>query len=233
MSDSPALPVGVVCDFDGTVTVLDIGDEISRHFGGDAHWQTQKAAFLRHELDTRGIILGIYTSVFASEAEVRKFAAEHAVLRKGFLELLSAAHETGAPFILASGGLRQYVEAVLEAHVPEPLRSHIELRANEGLFGDGPLGVHFPWATRSRVLGCSSCGTCKRVSVADLRARGVQKILGIGDGFADRCLLERSDLAFARKDSYLARWCTEKKVAHTEFEELFDAARAVLDTAKR
>ena len=109
---------GLVCDFDGTSTLLDIGDENSRHFGGAAHWEQQREAFKRHELDTRGIIAGIYTSVFASEAEVRAFAAEQARLRPGFIELVAACQERGAPFILASGGLRQYVEAVLEAHVP-------------------------------------------------------------------------------------------------------------------
>jgi len=58
--------LAVVCDFDGTATVLDIGDEISKRFGGEAHWALQKQLFGRGELDTRGIIQGIYEHVVAS-----------------------------------------------------------------------------------------------------------------------------------------------------------------------
>ena len=224
-----ALPVGVVCDFDGTATLADLGDEISRHFGGAAHWEAESARFKRGELDTRGIIEAIYTRVFAPEAEVRAFAAAHARLRPGFAELVAACVQRGAPFILASGGLRQYVEAVLDAHLAPALRSHLEIRANEGHFGPpGHLRVSFPWDERSRALGCAVCGSCKRVAVADLRARGVQHVIGIGDGFADRCLVQKADQAFARAGSFLARYCAEHQVSHATFETLEAAASALL-----
>jgi 2-hydroxy-3-keto-5-methylthiopentenyl-1-phosphate phosphatase len=48
--------LAVVCDFDGTATVLDIGDEISKHFGGEEFWESESARFRNGELDTRGII---------------------------------------------------------------------------------------------------------------------------------------------------------------------------------
>src|SRR5216683_1759929 len=87
-------PVAVVCDFDGTATLLDIGDEISKHFGGAAHWEAESARFRRGELGTRGIIQAIYTEVFASEDEVRAFAAREARLRPGFSELIAACRST-------------------------------------------------------------------------------------------------------------------------------------------
>ena len=45
------------------------------------------------------------------------FALQTAKLRPGFVELVAAARDRGAPFYLASGGLRQYVEAVIAAFV--------------------------------------------------------------------------------------------------------------------
>ena len=220
-------PVGVVCDFDGTATLLDIGDEVSRHFGGVAHWETERAKFLSGALDTRGIIEAIYTSVRATEAEVRAFAASAARLRPGFAELVQACRERGAPFILASGGLRQYVEAALQSQLEPALREHLEIRANEAHFGEPHLRVEFPGDARSRELGCEVCGSCKRVAVADLRARGVRHVIGIGDGFADRCLVEHADQAFARKDSFLARHCASAGIAFEPFETLERAAAAV------
>lgn len=219
--------LAVVCDFDGTATVLDIGDEISKRFGGRAHFDLQKALFARGELTTRGIIEGIYTHVRATESEVCAFAVEAAKLRPGFMDLVRAARDVGAPFILASGGLRPYIDAVLAAHLPADLRAHVQVRANEGSFGDGGLKVTFPGDEASRRAGCEECGSCKRISVADARAAGARFVLGLGDGFADRCLVRFADRTFARQDSFLHKYCLERGLPHTPFTEMFEAAELV------
>jgi 2,3-diketo-5-methylthio-1-phosphopentane phosphatase len=219
--------LGVVCDFDGTATVLDIGDEISKRFGGVPQFQRQKEMFARGEIDTRGIIEGIYREVRASEQEICAFAVEAAQLRPGFVELVRAARDVNAPFFLASGGLRQYIEAVLDAHVPKDVRDVIHVRANEAIFANGGLSVAFPLLSASVQAGCSVCGSCKRVSVAEAKRLGAERIIGLGDGFADRCLVQFADCVWARKDSYLHRYCVENGVRHSAFTELFDAADAV------
>jgi 2-hydroxy-3-keto-5-methylthiopentenyl-1-phosphate phosphatase len=219
--------LAIVCDFDGTATLLDVGDEISKRFGGRAHFDLQKALFAKGELTTRGIIQGIYTHVRAPESEVCAFAVEAARLRPGFEALVRAARDASAPFILASGGLRQYIEAVLAAHLPADLRAHVQVRANEGVFGDGGLKVRFPGDEASRRLGCEECGSCKRVSVADARAAGAKFVLGLGDGFADRCLVQFADRTFARQDSYLHKHCLERGLPHTPFTEMYEAAELV------
>ncbi len=223
---NPAL--AVVCDFDGTATLLDIGDEISKRFGGRVHFDEEKARFARGELTTRGIIEGIYTHVRASEEEVCDFAVGIARLRPGFDELVRAARDRGAPFILASGGLRQYIDAVLAAHMPADLTAHVQVRANEAVFGPEGLRVEFPGDEASRLAGCTVCGSCKRICVAEVRGAGAGYVIGLGDGFADRCLAQFADRIFARRDSYLEKYCLEQGVAHTPFIELYDAAAAVL-----
>ena len=219
--------LAVVCDFDGTATLLDIGDEISKRFGGVEHFQLQKQLFASGKLDTRGIIEGIYTHVRAPEDEVCGFAASEARLRPGFIELVAAARDRGAPFFLASGGLRQYIDAVLNKHLPADLRAHVQIRANEGIWTPEGLRVRFPGDEASRASGCAVCGSCKRVSIAEARALGAERILGAGDGFADRCLVQFADRTFARRDSYLHRYCLENHLPHTPFDELFEAAEAV------
>lgn len=217
----------MVCDFDGTATVLDIGDEISKRFGGREHFERQKALFAGGALTTRGIIEGIYARVHASESEIRAFAVEAERLRPGFVELVRAARERGAPFHLASGGLRQYIEAVLEAQLPADLQRHIQLRANEGVFTPEGLQVRFPGEVESRSAGCEVCGSCKRLAVADARREGASCVVGLGDGFADRCLVQFADRMYARKDSYLDRYCLENGLPRTPFTELFEAAEFV------
>jgi 2-hydroxy-3-keto-5-methylthiopentenyl-1-phosphate phosphatase len=226
-------PVGVVCDFDGTATVTDIGDEVSRHFGGLAHWEERSAAFRRGDLDTRGIIEAIYATTTASEAELAAYAVSVARLRPGFGDLIEACRARGAPFTLASGGLRQYIEPVLAAHLNDSARAHVRIRANEAIFGPPHLRVSFPGDAESRRLGCAVCGSCKRVAVADLRAAGVRHIIGIGDGFADRCLARTADQIFAREGSYLHRFCLENSIPHAAFTTLANAAEAVAKFAER
>ena len=221
--------LAVVCDFDGTATVLDIGDEISKHFGGAAHWERESARFRRGELDTRGIIQAIYTKVFADEAAVCAFAAKAARLRPGFGDLVAACRDRGAPFVLASGGLRQYIDAVLTANLPPDLREHIHVVANEGVFGADGLRVLFPTQEAARQLGCTECGSCKRVAVAEARKRGARYVIGVGDGFADRCLARSADELWAREESYLQRWCAENGVPHTPFTTLVPLAHEVAD----
>jgi 2-hydroxy-3-keto-5-methylthiopentenyl-1-phosphate phosphatase len=220
-------PLAVVCDFDGTATLIDIGDEISKHFGGPSRWEAESARFRRGELDTRGIIQAIYTEVVAGEEEVRAFAARSARLRPGFTEVVAACRERGAPFVLASGGLRQYIEAVLEAHLPPELRAHVRILANEGVFGPEGLRVRFPTEEAARELGCDACGSCKRVAVAEARKAGARHVIGVGDGFADRCLARSADSIWAREGSYLHRWCVEHRLKHSAFSDLDGLARAV------
>ena len=219
--------IAVVCDFDGTATVLDIGDEISKRFGGEPHWALQKQLFGRGEITTRDIIQSIYTHVVAPEKEVLDFAVREAKLRDGFIELVQASRDRGVPFYLASGGLRQYIDAVLKAHLPEDLRSWIRVRANEAAFSEAGLTVTFPGDEPSRAAGCVECGTCKRVSVSDARSQGATHVIGLGDGFADRCLARFADKMFAREGSYLHRWCGENHVACTPFTTMYEAAETV------
>jgi len=219
--------LAVVCDFDGTATLLDLGDEISRHFCGSEYLALQKKLFLEGKLDTRSIIQSIYTPIRAGEAEVVAFALQAAKLRPGFPELIAAARDRGAPFYLASGGLRQYVEAVIAAHLAPALRGYVQVRANEAVFSPGGLRVEFPGDAQSRALGCKVCGSCKRVAIAEARRSGAKYVLGIGDGFADRCLVKFADRTFAREDSYLHRYCRENHLDCTPFTDLFGAADAV------
>ncbi len=158
---------------------------------------------------------------------MRAFAAREAKLRPGFSELVAACRARGAPFVLASGGLRQYIEAVLEANLTAELRAHVRILANEGVFDPGGLEVRFPTEDAAHKLGCTACGSCKRVAVAEARKSGARHVIGAGDGFADRCLARSADSIWAREGSFLHRWCVENRVAHTPFSALDGLASAV------
>src|SRR5205085_12384829 len=102
-----------------------------------------------------------------------------------------------------------------------------QVRANEALFSPEGLRVRYPGDAASRASGCEACGSCKRVSVAEARDAGARYILGLGDGFADRCLVQFADRTFAREGSFLHRYCEEHELPSVPFTVLYGAAEAV------
>ena len=91
----------------------------------------------------------------APETELQAYAVSVARLRPGFAQLVEACRAREAPFVLASGGLRQYIEPVLAAHLPPAVLAHVQVRANEGIFGKPHLRVSFPGDEASRRSGCA------------------------------------------------------------------------------
>jgi hypothetical protein len=52
-------------------------------------------------------------------------------------------------------------------------------------------------------------------------------VLGLGDGFADRCLVQFADRTFAREGSFLHRYCQDHHLPCTPFTDLYAATEAV------
>ncbi|MGZ6126179.1 MAG: hypothetical protein ACXWLR_14520, partial [Myxococcales bacterium] len=104
-----------------------------------------------------------------------------------------------------------------------------QVRANEATFSPEGLRVGYPFEAESRAAGCEVCGSCKRVPIAEARRAGATFVLGIGDGFADRCLVQFADRTFASEDSYLHRYCRDHRLHCTPFTDLHGAAAAIRD----
>ncbi len=223
----------VICDFDGTATTLDIGDEICRRFA-DPSWEDWDRRLQAGELTLPEAQERMWPLVRAARAEVLAYVRAIARLRPGFERFVrEVSARRGARFVIASGGLAFYIEEVLG-----PLRAaglDIEVLANEGRFveadgargdsGGGRIEISFPHRAR---LGCTAgygCAVCKGRVVDELRAASLRTTF-IGDGRSDRCAAGRADALFAVEGSSLARWCAERAIPHrtfTSFDEVLGA----------
>ncbi len=212
-------PWAVVCDFDGTATLEDIGDEVSIHFAGYRHWRESEDLFKAGAYPFGVLLARIFEPITATREEIARFARERAVLRPGFEELVTACREAGRPFVLCSAGLDLYVEPVLERLAPE-LRAHIQMRTNRATCTPSGLQVTFEGVGS----GCGQCGFCKGPVVEELQAAG-HKVVFCGDGTADRCAAEAADVVFARRR--LAEYCESKGIPFRRFES-FDEVLASL-----
>jgi len=210
----------VVCDFDGTATTEDIGDQVAIRFAGREWWQRAEDDYRAQAFPFSELLRRIFAPITASAEEIAAFAVGRAVLRQGFEAFLRDCRQAGRPFLVCSAGLDVYIRPVL-ARLPEELLGHLELRANAARCSAGGLEVAFHGAGH---LDCGRCGFCKGRVVRQLQDSGWRVAL-VGDGAADRCAAEAADLVFARRS--LVRHCQAAGIPFQPF-ETFDEVRAMV-----
>lgn len=208
-------PWAVLCDFDGTLTTEDIGDQVSIRFAGYDAWRKAEDEYAAGRFPFSELLVRIFAPITASQQEIAAFARERAVIRDGFERLATACRDAARPLVVVSAGLDCYIEPVLE-RLPADLRGHLVLRANRGEPSPAGLRVSFPGFGDG---GCPRCGSCKRGAVEALRREG-HKVVVCGDGAADRCAAEAADFTFAL--GKLARFCAEQGLPHATFESFHE-----------
>jgi 2-hydroxy-3-keto-5-methylthiopentenyl-1-phosphate phosphatase len=206
-----ATPWAIVCDFDGTATTEDIGDQVVLRFGPAGHYEAQEERYAAGEFPFSGLLTRIFEGIRAGPDEVAEFAREVAVFRQGFEPFVDACRAAGRPFLICSAGLDAYIEPVLERLRPE-VRGHLGLVANRARFDGARVRVSFD----AEAGDCGFCGTCKGNVVRALQRAG-HRVLFCGDGTSDRHGAEAADAVFAREGGSLVRWCAERSIPHAVF----------------
>jgi 2-hydroxy-3-keto-5-methylthiopentenyl-1-phosphate phosphatase len=182
---------------------------VAQHFAGEASHQAAEDEFRAGRLPFGALLRRIFSPITASRQEIAAFAVTRAEWRPGFEEFLAACALAGRPFLLVSAGLDAYIDPVV-ARLPEPLRAHLEVRANRADCSPAGLAVAFHGPD------CGSCGACKGHVVRELQRAG-HKVVVLGDGAGDRCAAEAADFVFARAGSSLVGWCRDRGLDHRVF----------------
>ena len=205
-------------DFDGTVTLKDVGDSIFETFldplllrqGWHAaiieEWKSGRLS--SHECLTRECAR---TRVTKKELDRHLDAF---TLTAGFIETIDYCRRNGIPLTILSDGLDYYIEYVLGKHGI----SDVRIIANHLVFDNGSLAVEFPYEAK----GCGRCGNCKRWHLDTLAADG-ETIVYVSDGYSDRYAVRSADMLFARGD--LIEYCGKYGIEFREYTDFFDIVR--------
>lgn len=197
--------IAVFCDFDGTVTRKDSGDEFFRRFGDfEPHIADLNAG--------RTTVAEYYRKVCASLPEgladehIEEFAAGCEV-DAYFAEFVRFCRERSLPLVIVSDGFDRYIVPILRRTGEQvPLRCNV-------LDGIRPV---FPCASES--CGCF-CASCKRNILLETTDDSTV-IVYIGDGLSDVCAAEHADMVFAK--GALAAYCNRQKIPHHPFRTFAD-----------
>jgi 2-hydroxy-3-keto-5-methylthiopentenyl-1-phosphate phosphatase len=203
-------PVGVFCDFDGTISKSDLIASIAYEFAGQTGRDLVRRVQHR-ELTVREGVEAIFQTIPSARLpEIKSYTQQLTVVREGFDGLVRECIRRGWLFAVVSGGLDIFVHPVVE-----PYRSKIEVFANH--LDDSGETLSIQWNVTCDDLCDGGCGMCKPTVLRRFKPYTDVQVV-IGDGVTDVKAAVQADYVFAR-DSLL-RVCREQGIACSPFESL-------------
>lgn len=206
-------PVSVLIDFDGTISLLDVGDVLLSSLVED-QVAVRHMDQLYHEGSRGSRELTTWDlEVLPHDPELLHSVVDGLPLDETFVDLVRAVLGAGAALEIVSDGVGFHVERMLERlDLPD-----LPVATNATVPGLGGAGVSFPYGHPE----CLVCGTCKRERVRLHQAAG-RAVVFVGDGPSDRYAAHHADVVFAKWS--LERWCRSRGIAYLPWERLSDVA---------
>jgi 2-hydroxy-3-keto-5-methylthiopentenyl-1-phosphate phosphatase len=181
----------VVCDFDGTVCRVDMGNAFLERFAEG--WEEIDRSYSAGKVGSRVAYSRIAPLFRANRPQVLDFVLRRERLDPFFPEFLSFCRGRKIDIKIVSDGLDVYIEAILQKHGLD-----VEFFSNRLVFqGNDRIDFAFPLVNEE----CGRCGTCKR-SLLDRFRPGYDRIIYIGDGYSDVCPARAADQVFAKEILY-------------------------------
>lgn len=215
----------IACDFDGTVSLEDVGLAVITALGDQRAWDLEYQ-WRRGEIDSRQCLLGQWGLVDWPEDRLLAFF-DSLPLDEGFHDLWALTLARGARLLILSDGLDLYLDRMLARlgysacdgrAVLSPAFGHCVPRfVNHAEYRAGRLVLSFPHSSET----CPDCANCKLDHLNRLRVH-FRRVIYIGDGHSDQCPARRADVVFAK--SHLAEILSAEAVPYLAFDNLSQVA---------
>jgi len=212
----------VVSDFDGTITEIDVTDEILSELAHPS-WEEVEQEWVRGVIGSRECLNRQMALVDASVEELNSlidsirvdphFASFHQFLRR-----------RRVPFCVVSDGFDYVIRRVLKrCGVNGSTRNRSHLFSSALRIEGRRVLTSFPHAPEHCPHGCATC----KAAIIQRLGRSHRPIIFIGDGLSDRFAVEVSDVVFAKRQ--LLAYCRDKGIACRPFETFADIQEGVAE----
>lgn len=209
-SESQHQPI-VFCDFDGTITQLDVTDQLLTQLAHPS-WREVEQEWVRGSIGSRECLERQIALVETSVKELNALI-DSVPIDPHFSKFHRWTQKRHVPFYVLSDGFDYVIRRVLKrSGVNGQLRNGTEVFASVLRVEGRRLLPSFPHSASPCEHGCA---TCKAALMRRL-SKGLHPIVFIGDGLSDRFAVEESELVFAKRQ--LLAYCREKGIACTPFE---------------
>jgi 2-hydroxy-3-keto-5-methylthiopentenyl-1-phosphate phosphatase len=212
----------VFSDFDGTITRLDVTDEILKQYA-DPAWREVEEQWRRGEIGSRECFER-HAALVRVTAKQLNALIDSIPLDPDFPDFYRMLEARQLPFYIVSDGFDYVIRRVLKK-----VGADGELRNGRHLFSTGleleagRMRAVFPHSNH----GCKhGCATCKPAIIRRVRKKQ-QPVVFIGDGLSDRFAVEEADIVFAKNE--LLAYCRERGLACRPFETFGDVQKALAE----
>lgn len=202
-----------VVDFDGTITVKDVGFSIIQKFAGDG-WKEIGDRWIKKEIGTSECGQKQWDLIKNNDEEIKEFASKFEI-NPGFKEFVDIMKKNSYKLVITSDGYDIYIKEILKRNGLEDL----ELSCNSAVYDRG-----WKLSFLNKDKQCELCGNCKKKVVEKLKAEGYE-VYYVGDGHSDRCACVYADKIFAK--SFLKQHCEEENIPYYDFNTFYDVIKNI------
>ena len=202
----------ILCDFDGTIALDDVVDELLVRFGL-AGWRELEERWRAGHIGSRECMSAQVELLDVRQDEFDAYL-DLVVIDAAFPAFVARAREFGMSIRVVSDGLDYAIQRILSRHG----LGELPIVANQLL----SAGTPGRWRLKSpfAVASCRS-GTCKCRQVSATQDGRRQLSLLVGDGASDFCVAGKADLVFAK--GRLIEYCRLERISHRPIAGFADA----------
>ena len=205
----------VFCDFDGTITQLDVTDQILTQLAHPS-WREIEQEWMMGLIGSRECLERQIALVDAPVKELNT-VIDGIALDPDFKAFCKFARRQRLPLYILSDGFDYVIRRTLKrAGVERNFRNGSTLFASALRVEGRRLVPSFPHPTEPCVHGCATC----KAAVIRSQQEGRQPVIFVGDGMSDRFAVESADVVFAKR--HLLAHCRENGIACHSFETFKD-----------
>jgi 2-hydroxy-3-keto-5-methylthiopentenyl-1-phosphate phosphatase len=200
-----------VSDFDGTITLRDVGDHLLLHYG----FSDKRTIAASYSLKVRveDFMKRAFAGARLSEKVIADFVRRKTKARPGFRDFVLFCGRNGVPFEIASGGVDLYSDPFFRKHGVEVKSFFGRARVTK----DG-IRIHYPFLKRTDL------SSFKASRVARFKKKG-RKVVFFGDGPNDLKAAALADKVYASGRLY--RLCRERGIPVSKLTDFGMAANFI------
>jgi 2-hydroxy-3-keto-5-methylthiopentenyl-1-phosphate phosphatase len=200
----------IFCDFDGTITIEDIVDNLFSIYA-DESWKEIEKLWERGKIGSEKCLeLQLASIKHITEDDLLGFTANVAI-DPCFSEFVKFIKQAGIDLYIVSDGFDRLIEPILKNHYI----SNIPVFSNGLKIEKNKLIPSFPFKTNECYSGS---GMCKCAIMEKYRANRI--VIYIGDGRSDICAIRNADIVFAK--GKLSNYCVENCINFFQFSHFGD-----------
>ena len=203
----------IFCDFDGTISIGDVTDQILARFA-DPAWETIEADWIAGRITAAECMRAQIGLIRASDCDLED-ALDALELDPGFPEFAHWCERRGLSLTIVSDGVDFFIRRILSRHG----LGRLPVISNQMASSRRGRTLHQPWLRN----GCAAgSGVCKCEVVTAPTSSPDATLVFVGDGRSDFCVSGRADILFAK--SALADYARARGQPHHIF-ATFDDVR--------